>query len=407
MNPILSPSPRAAARALTRGFNDLGFGLHRRLPRNQNSFFSPLSIGSALAALLPGARGATAAEVAGLLGVTASSPDEIRAGSAELHERLAPRSVGEETWDDVTGDVRTVERESFRLSLATALFVLEAYPLVTEYCDALSDAFAADFFSVDFNDNEAAAARINGWVEAKTEGRIRELIDPDALSATTRLVLANAVYFKARWAGEFQAGGTRPGPFHLLGGEQVLVPMMRQERFHRHWRDGAGAAEALRIPYEQDLSMLVVLPAAGHFADVEDRLSTGLLQEIDRGSEDRLVALELPRFELRYESKLAELLQDLGMERAFDRRRADFSGITPAPEGLVLSQVVHQAWVRVDEHGTEAAAATAVIAVAGSAEDIEPPQPTPFIVDRPFFFFIRDDRTGATLFLGRVMDPRG
>ena len=358
-----------------------------------------------MATLLPGARGDTGSEIAAVLGIDENDLAELGSAATQLRLALAPRTVEETVWDEATGELGTTEREAFRLSLATALFVLERYPLVTDFCEALSDSYGADFFSVDFTDSAAAAGRINSWVSERTEGRIPNLVDAETLPETTRLVLANAVYFKAAWASEFSESATEPRPFNLIGGEQVLVPPMAQERDHAYWRNDEGTAEALRLPYDEGLSMLIVLPSADALDEVERSLSAEAITQIRRDGVTQSVAIELPRFEVRYELGLAELLKELGMVAAFEQR-ADFSGITPAEEGLMISEVLHQAWVRVDEHGTEAAAATAVLAMAAGIPDPDPPPPTPFIVDRPFLFFIYDDRTGAILFQGRVVDPR-
>ena len=147
--------------------------------------------------------------------------------------------------------------------------------------------------------------------------------------------------------------------------------------------------EALRIDYEEGLSMLVVLPATGCFAEVEAGMSADLLACIHAGSEWTLMDLELPRFEMRFETELRDVLRGLGLQTAFDIATADFGGITPHPDGLVLSEAIHQAWLKVDEHGTEAAAATALAAMAGAMIEEVPPRPIPFVVDRPFYFFIR------------------
>ena len=405
MDVVRGPTPSAAVQRLAAGFNDLGFALHRLLPDETNAFFSSLSIGAALMALLQGARGGTAAEIARVLGISETDQPTLAATAAELRLSLESRSVREEIWDEETRTFSSAGREAFRLSLATALFVQEAYPIHTDYLEALSDAYRADLCSVDFSDGDAAAARINAWVDERTEGRIRQLVKAEVLSEGTRLVLANAVYFKARWTSQFSEARTKPQPFHLLSGDQVPVPMMHRELYSTHWLDDAASGEALRLPYVQGLSMLVVLPAAGRFTEVERRLSADLLSDIGQRAEERLIALAMPRFELRSELELGEGLQALGMTTAFDERVADFSGITPTQEGLVLSEALHNAWIRVDERGTEAAAATALVALAGGA-DFEPPKPTPFVVDRPFFFFIQDEGSGAVLFMGRVMDPR-
>ena len=397
----------SAVRALSDGFNAFGLDLHRRLPSGENTFISPLSIGAALAALLPGARGQTAAELVRVLGLEGTAEDTARS-MAELRRILEPRRTEEETWNDESAAYETALRESFRLSLATGLFVEEAYPVHTAFCDALTEAFGAEFLSVTFANPEETADRVNTWVANKTEGRITDLVSPDSLLPDMRLILANAVYFKARWADQFAEGMTRPKPFHLLPGAgtgSVQVPMMATQGTFLYWKSESSDVEALHIDYEEGLSMLVVLPATGRFAEVEAGLSAGLLARLYAESERTLVALELPRFEMRFETSLGDVLRELGLQTAFDIASADFGGITPHPDGLFLSEAIHQAWLKVDEHGTEAAAATALVAMAAGIMEEEPPRPIPFLVDRPFYFFIQERLTGAVLFMGRVLEP--
>ena len=396
----------SAVRSLCNGFNGFGLDLHRRLPAGGNTFISPLSIGAALAALLPGARGETAAELMRVLGVQHTTEETARA-MGELRRILEPRITKEDIWNEETDAIESVSREVFRLSLATGLFVEEAYPLHTAFCGELTEAFGAEFFSVKFANAEATADRVNAWVADKTEDRITDLVSPDSMSPDMRLILANAVYFKARWADQFAETATRPKPFHLLpgaGAESVDVPMMARRGTRLYWKSDSADVEALRIDYEEGLSMLVVLPATGRFAEVEAGLSSDLLARIQAGSERTLVDLELPRFEMRFETELGDLLQELGLQTAFDIASADFGGITPHPDGLFLSKAIHQAWLKVDEHGTEAAAATLLMAL-GAAIVEKPPQPIPFVVDRPFYFFIQERLTGAVLFMGRILNP--
>jgi serpin B len=327
---------------------------------------------------------------------------------AELRRILEPRRTEEETWNDESAAYETAVRESFRLSLATGLFVEEAYPVHTAFCDALTEAFGAEFLSVTFANPEETADRVNTWVADKTEGRITDLVSPDSLLPDMRLILANAVYFEARWADQFAEGMTRPKPFHLLPGAgtgSVEVPMMATQGTFLYWKSESSDVEALHIDYEEGLSMLVVLPATGRFAEVEAGLSAGLLARMYAESERTLVALELPRFEMRFETSLGDVLRELGLQTAFDIASADFGGITPHPDGLFLSEAIHQAWLKVDEHGTEAAAATAIMAMAAGMMEEEPPRPIPFLVDRPFYFFIQERLTGAVLFMGRVLEP--
>ena len=401
----------SAVRSLCDGFNGLGLDLHRRLPSGGNTFISPLSIGAALAALLPGARGQTGAELARVLRVEGTTEDTARA-MTELRRILEPRTIEEQTWSEENQALEFAERETFRLSLVTGLFVEEAYPLHTAFCDALSEAFGAEFFSVTFANAEETADRVNAWVADKTEDRITSLVSPDSVLPDMRLILANAVYFKARWADQFTEARTRAKPFHLLPGEgtaSVDVPMMAKQGTFLHWKSESESesadVEALRIDYEEGISMLVVLPATGRFAEVEAALSTDFLAQIHAASERTLVDVEFPRFEMRFETGLGEVLQELGLQTAFDIASADFGGITPPPDGLFLSEAIHQAWLKVDEQGTEAAAATALMALGAVLVEEEPPLPMPFVVDRPFYFFIQERLSGAVLFMGRVLNP--
>ena len=397
----------SAVRSLCDGFNGFGFDLHRGLPAGGNTFISPLSIGAALAALLPGARGETASELMRVLRVQGRAEDAARA-MAELRRILEPRGTEEGTWNDETEAFETVERETFRLSLATGLFVEEVYPLHTAFYDAVGEAFGAEFLSVTFANPEATADRVNAWVADKTENRITDLVSPDSLLPDMRLILANAVYFKARWADPFAEEVTRPKPFHLLpgaGAGTVDVSMMARQGDFLYWKSESADVETLRIDYEEGLSMLVVLPASGRFAEVEAGLSADFLARMQAGAEWTLVDLELPRFEMRFETELGDGLRDLGLQSAFDIESADFGGITPHPDGLFLSEAIHQAWLKVDERGTEAAATTLVAAMAGAIMEEEVPLPIPFVVDRPFYFFIMERLTGAVLFMGRVLDP--
>ena len=228
------------------------------------------------------------------------------------------------------------------------------------------------------------------------------------LDPLTRLVLANAVYFKAAWSNPFETFYTSTEPFFLSsesgGAGRVEVRMMRQDLDLRYWADEALGVEAASIPYEA-MSMVVLLPGTGRLAALEDALDAAFLDRVVAGWEPTLVDLKLPRFEVRCTSQLTETLQRLGIEAGFDAIRSDLSGVTDHPEGLSISDVMHDAWVKVDEEGTEAAAATLMDLMFEDSSEEEPPEPIPFHVDRPFVFLIRDDETGAVLFMGRIMDP--
>ncbi len=414
MSPTTAGPPSPVLFSLTRGFAAFGLRLYRELPSGGNCFFSPLSVATALAALLPGARGETGRGLASVLGV---DPGETAPASrvSELLEDLGRRTTTGQEWDPATGTPRRVERDALRLTLATGLFVEERFPLQPDYCALLEESFGADFFSVSFAEAVAAAARINGWIAAKTGGRIPSLVSPESLAPDSRLVLTNAIHFKAAWADPFKENRTRPAPFHGLtepaaggsagGGGVIEVQMMRNLDTYTHWSDEGDGLAALRLPYEAGLHMLILLPAEGRFHEAEARLDLELLDRITEEAAPRLVDLRVPRFELRSRFHLSDALRRLGAGPAFEPEAADFGGITPHRDGLVLSEVLHEAWVSVDERGTEAAASTAAMVLAGQARF--PPEPIPFHVDRPFLFAIQDDRTKSLLFLGRVTNPSG
>jgi serpin B len=270
-------------------------------------------------------------------------------------------------------------------------------PLEEPYLEALAARFGGGLRLVDYKtQTEEARALINGWVDAQTEHRIPELLVPGVLTPATRLTLVNAVYLKAPWQTPFSADATKAGTFTRADGSTVQVPFMAATESLRYasgdgWR-------AVEIPYiGGSLAMTVILP--DDLATFERALSADSLAAITGALADAQVALALPKFGIETKAELASILAALGMPSAFDDR-ADFSGITTA-EQLVISNVIDQANIDVDEKGTEAAAATAVVMRATAI----PAEPVTLRVDRPFLFALHDIPTGAVLFLGRVGDP--
>jgi serpin B len=310
-----------------------------------------------------------------------------------LLEMMLRRRRKDWEWDEERNESVEVERDDFVLRLATGLFAQQGYPLLAPYRDDLQAQFHADLRSLDFAQPEGAASIINQWVAEQTEGMIRGIVSPASLHELTRFVLVNAVYFLAQWKEQFSESSTSPQPFHALSGDDIEVPMMHQTTELGHMRDDRLGFEAVAIPY-QAMSMIVILPGTGQFAAVERLIDTDLVERVVSELRIRLIALGLPKFELDWGGELGEALGALGIKRVFDSNEVDLSGISDHPEGLFVSEIVHQARVRVDEYGTEAAAVTAVW-LAGLAE--MPQEPYPMVVDRPFLFLIRDDLTGAIL----------
>jgi serpin B len=278
------------------------------------------------------------------------------------------------------------------------------------YLKLLKDNFDAPLEPLDFTKDPAGAANyINGWVAKQTRERIRNLIPPNALDKDTRLVLANAIYLKAPWAEEFKQNATQPAPFHLLGGQSADVPMMtRQDSFGYAKRDGFAA---IGLPYAgSDLQFLVLLPdTAAGLPNLESKLTAELLMDCARLKGEEII-LYLPKFKLEPPLfALRKTLETLGMESAFDvpQGSANFDAIAPRRPNdyLYISNVFHKTFIEVDEKGTEAAAATAVVMMRATAH-FDQPRPMEVRIDRPFLFAIQHRPSGACLFLGRVTDPR-
>ncbi len=274
------------------------------------------------------------------------------------------------------------------------------FSIEQDFLDTLALYFGAGVYLVDYaHDTEGARKLINDWVAYQTEQRIQDLIPKGALSTMTRLVLTNAIYFNAAWRLPFQKGSVRPTEFTHLDGSKVTVDMMHETTDLRHAR--LADLDAVELPYDgNEVSMIIILPDQGQFETVEANLADEI-PRILQSLQLKLVALSLPKFQFTTDLSLQTALEDMGIYDVFSSS-ADLSGINPT-EPISVSRVIHKAFVAVDEAGTEAAAATAVVLDAGLAEPT-PPDAT-VTVDRPFLFVIRDIQTGAFLFMGSVRDP--
>jgi serpin B len=254
---------------------------------------------------------------------------------------------------------------------------------------------------VDYGEPEAAARRINEWVSRNTAGRIGDLVRAEGLPPLPRLVLTNATYFKAAWEQPFSEGRTAPAAFRTPAGP-VEVPMMRDEGLRGHVTNRRLGLQAVSLAYEA-MHAVVILPDEGAWHRVSEALSGKLVDRLVAGMVEKSVDLHLPRFEARTNLELADVLTALGLADLFGDD-ADLSGISPHPEGLRVSSVVHSATLTVDEAGTEAAAATALTVLVEGVDPTEPERVT-MRVDRPFLFLVRDPHTGTVLFLARITDP--
>jgi len=374
---------------LIEGNSAFAFDLYQALRQEEgNLFYSPHSISVALAMTYAGARGDTAEEMADALQFMLEQ-QRLHPAFNWLDAELAERGEGAEGKD---GD-------GFRLNIVNAIWGQKDYEFLSDFLDTLAENYGAGLRILDFvAEPEKSRVTINDWVTDQTEGRIEDLIPQGVITWLTRLVLTNAIYFNAAWAYPFDEDMTANGAFYLLDGGQVTVPMMKQtESFG--YTDGEGY-QAVELLYDGDeLSMVIILPEDGQFEVFEEGLQADQVSDIMSGLQFTEVALTMPQFEFESEFSLKDTLAEMGMPVAFSTG-ADFSGMTGKPE-LFISEVVHKAFVSVDEAGTEAAAATAV-----PMELTAVPEPIMEVtIDHPFIFLIRDIETGAMLFVGRVLNP--
>ena len=389
--------------------NQLAVDLHRQLATgDENLCVSPYSIESALAMTFAGAEGETRTEMARVLHLPndGAVPTSFSALQRSLEEMSA------KTADLVKESKRFGgPSEPITLSIANRLFAQKGYNFREAFLSLVKQNYGAAFEPLDFvTDLAAATQHVNKWVADETRDRIRDLIPAGALNNMTRLVLANALYIKAPWADPFSDKTTHPEPFHVHGGAPVDVPMMRKTaEFGYVKRDGF---TAVSLPYVgDDLQFLVLLPDDVNGLDaLESKLTANVLAECAK-LEARDVDLHLPKFKLEPPTiTLAEKFKALGMNSAFDKPQgsANFDRMAPRKPNdyLYISQIFHKTFIAVDEKGTEAAAATAVAMMAGSALRSPPPPPIEVKVDRPFVYAIQHTPSGVCLFLGRVTDPR-
>jgi serpin B len=324
-----------------------------------------------------------------------SSDETLHAAIAEIIQRLDATGGGE-----------------YEMAVANSLWGQDGAPLQRGFLRLITRHYGGGMNLVDFRRGaEAARVAMNQWVEDKTRQKIRDLIPSGGLDAYTRLVLINAVYFKGMWMMQFQRVATRDERFYLEDGGEVRVPLMHQDKEVRYLQ--RAGYQAVDLVYRGgDLSMLVLLPdQKDGLGDLEKKLSVRMLDDCALQMAAREVKLFLPRFRITWgAANMRDQLTALGMPLAFTRSQADFSGINgrkpPGEQSLFLSAVFHKAFVEVDEEGTEAAGATADFTVMfGHSRPLEPPPVPIFRADHPFLFAIRDRKSGAILFLGRMADP--
>jgi serine protease inhibitor len=383
----MKPLANADQTAVTEGNNVFAVALYGRLRHQSgNLFFSPESISTALAMAYAGARGNTASEMAKTLDFTLP-PNKLHPAMGALLRDL------------------NATHEGYQLSVANALWAQQGYTFLDDFLSLLKTDYGAGLNQVNFKGaTEAARLTINQWVEQKTQDKIKDLLQPGALRSDTRLVLTNAIYFKGDWETQFDKAQTKNEDFHLSPAQTTTAPLMhREDRFS--YFDG-GTFQILEIPYKsKELSMIVFLPKdAGGLSALEQSLTGSNLQQwLGKLASVPKVIVTMPKFKMTQQFELGSTLSAMGMPEAFSGS-ADFSGMT-GHRDFAISEVIHKAYVDVNEEGTEAAAATAVTMRALAMRAPEGPPPV-FRADHPFVFMIRDNRSASILFMGRMADPR-
>ena len=377
-------------KVVSQGINKFSFDLYKKLKdkdkgkgknKEENIFYSPASISIALAMTYAGARGNTEKQMANVLNFTLPQ-NRLHPAYSKLIENLK-------------------SNKDYELSIANALWLQKDYKYLQEFLNTMEKYYKGGFNEVDYKTNpEGARIKINNWVSKETKEKIKDILNPGDITSLTRLVLTNAIYFKGKWQTEFDKMATRDEDFYLINGQKTKVKMMYQKNTFNYYKNDD--LQLLEIPYKGDkVSMVIILPKVGKFKTVENMMDEKKLQEWLKNAMKTEVKVYIPRFKFTQGFNLSNVLSDMGMKDAFSPAAADFSGINGEKNDLYITSVIHKAFVEVNEEGTEAAAATAIVmdTKALLIEELV------FKADHPFIFLIRDKKTGSILFMGRVMDP--
>lgn len=376
--------------------NKFTIDLHKALKNDQNFtsnnlFYSPSSLSIALAMTYMGAKGDTAVQMAQALHWKAKPQEQLHIEEKQYLQALQETNV-----------------KGNELLVANRLFAQQGFSLVQEFVEGTRKYYEAEIAMVDYRkDAEGARKEVNSWVEEKTKQKIKDLIPDGAFKSDTSLTLVNAIYFQNVWENQFTEGATFPKQFLVSKDEKVEVQMMHLTAQFKHVEDGEElACQVLELPYQgEDLSMLIFLPHGTYgLAKLEESLTHEKLQKAFKSvsqSQPHTVEVSLPRFKLTQQFLLNEILARMGVTDMFNESKADFSGITPGPEKIYVSHLIHKAFVEVNEKGTEAAAATAV-GIMGTGLVLKK---SIFRVDHPFLFIICHKKSNAILFMGRMLKP--
>ncbi|MBN2127363.1 MAG: serpin family protein [Candidatus Diapherotrites archaeon] len=373
--------------------NQFAFELYNKYSsKEENIFFSPYSISTALGMTFEGAKGQTAEEMREVFHFIENEKNR-KESTAILYNKLNKGN------------------EKIKLSTANALWAQKDYVFLQEYFDLIEKYYAGKVTNLDFiNKTEESRKTINSWVEQKTNNKIKDLIPQGSITGDTKLVLTNAIYFKGNWLHQFKTEKTFQEEFKLNETQSIQTEFMHlksselkdeepgKDLFNYMEND---SMQMLELEYNEDkLSMLILLPK-NNLNELEEQLNNEKLSELKNSMRKEKVNISLPKFKLETKYFMGQDLSEMGMPTAFSPS-ADFSGMTGSKD-LMISQVIHQAFVEVNEEGTEAAAATAVIMETTSAT---PLQPKEFKANHPFIFIIQEKETGNILFIGKLMNPK-
>jgi serine protease inhibitor len=372
-----------ATSALAKPYAQFGFDVLRQLTSQRpdaNVFISPTSIAVALAMTSNGATGTTQTAILKTLHADTQPIDAFNAANRELAEEISKTTA-------------------VQLSMANALWLQMGLPVNPSFQQVLQTAYSAQAETLDFR-NPASAETINAWVAKHTNDRIQHLVDQ--VDPLTVAMLTNAIVFKGKWTLEFDPKSTQPHDFKPANGPAFQVPMMKNSDEYAYYADGKGM-QAIRLPYaDHTFAMYVVLPQdANQLQSFLNQLTPDSFTALVSSLHPQRGTIELPRFTITYDATLNAVLAKLGMGIAFGNN-ANFDGICQTPR-IQISEVRHASFLKVDEEGTEAAAATSV-GMRAMAARIEP-QPFHMVVDHPFFLAIRDERNGQLLFTGTIAKP--
>lgn len=387
-NPSLSESD---LQTLVSGNNAFALDVYQALRSgDENLILSPYSISLALAMTYAGARGETESQMEDVLHFTQ--------GQTATHASFNALDLALSQRDNSGLDK---DQEPLKLNIANAVWAEQTLGFLEEYLDTIAVNYGAGIHLADFiNQFDAARREINNWVSKKTEDKIKDLLPDGSVGPDTRMILVNAIYFKADWLAQFDPDSTQNQTFHLLDGSETTVEMMNEGMYDVPYMQGDGY-QAIELAYAgESAAMDIIVPDQGMFDEFELSFNQDTLDQILNSMQPASIEVGLPKFEFTKDFNLSDTLKNMGMADAFDPDIADFSGMT-GERDLFIGNVIHKAFVAVDEQGTEAAAATAVIMETTSAPFFE----ISLTVDRPFIFIIRDTISGQILFIGRVLNP--